>query len=198
VSANIPEHSRLFIAIALPQEIKAELEKTQAVLRKALAHARVSWTRPEQMHLTLRFLGNVETQRLGALIEAVRAACLPFSPLQLRAKGVGFFPNLRFPRVAWASVNDPEQRLLAVQSAITRAVQDFTAEKPEENFTGHVTLARIKRIKRSETRELAKLAEGLQSHRFGEWTAAEVQLFRSELSSEGARHTTLVKLPLAR
>ena len=93
-------------------------------------------------------------------------------------------------------MDDGQQQLLGLQRAIEQAVQEFTTEKPEENFTGHITLARIKRIKRSEAKELATAAVPLQRQVFGNWSANEVEILRSELSSAGARHTTLVRVPL--
>jgi 2'-5' RNA ligase len=196
VSSDLPEQVRLFIAIVVPEEIKVELEKAQATLRKAVAQARVTWTRREQWHLTLRFLGNVSADRVPLLTEAAHRACHSYSPIQLRAERLGFFPNVRFPRVAWASVDDERNQLVYLQQAITEATQDFTSEEPEKEFTGHVTLARIKRIKRSEIKELAKVAEAMQRQFFGAWTASEVDIIKSELSSEGARYSTMDRVGL--
>ena len=97
---------RLFIAVTIPEEIKAKIEEAQAELRRALPAHGVRWTRREQFHLTLRFLGDVDAARVEPLGEAIRAVCRGFGPLHLRAERVGFFPDLRYPRVVWVGVQD--------------------------------------------------------------------------------------------
>jgi len=190
------ENVRLFIAVMIPDEVKTEMEKAQADLGRGLAAGRIRWTRHGQFHLTLRFLGNVEAQRVGQLIEVVRGACQVFPALQLRAQGVGFFPDLRFPRVIWVGVRDERDQLGRLQLAVQNSVRDFTTQEPEERFTGHVTLGRFKGIKREEAKTMTKSAATLASRSFGEWTADKLQIMRSELSSETARHTVLATLPL--
>src|SRR4051812_7451283 len=104
-----PELFRLFIAISVPDAVKTEMEQAQAELRRALPEGCVRWTRREQFHLTLKFLGSVEAQRVAALADAIRGACQGFTPLRLRAERIGCFPDLRFPRVVWAWVHDRQE-----------------------------------------------------------------------------------------
>ena len=196
-SARKPELWRLFIAIRLPDGVKDELEKVQGELRRALPEKAVRWTMRNQLHLTLKFFGDVEARRTQDLIEALREACASCTPLQLRAERIGFFPDMRFPRVIWAWVHDEKEVLPVLQKAIEASVGAFTAEKAEVKFTGHVTLGRAKGIKRREAEVLGKLALGMVSRGFGEWMAEEIELVRSELSSGGSRYTTLATIPLA-
>jgi RNA 2',3'-cyclic 3'-phosphodiesterase len=182
---------RLFIAIPLPEEVKDAIQLAQAELRRAVPAKCVRWTGREQFHLTLQFLGNVAAARVEALADSVRSACGNFPALRLRAERIGFFPDMRFPRVIWAWVHDGEQRLPALQRAIETATRDFTGEKAENKFTGHVTLGRAKGIKRPQAEILAKLASSMTGRFFGEWTADKVELIRSELSSEGARYAVV-------
>jgi RNA 2',3'-cyclic 3'-phosphodiesterase len=191
------ETFRLFVAVTIPEEIKAKIEEAQAELRRALPERAVRWTRHEQFHLTLRFLGGVEAARVEALGEAIRAACRGFGPLHLRAGQVGFFPNLRYPRVVWVGVQDQAEQLPRLQEAVECATREFTNETKEERFTGHVTLARIKGIKRPEADALGKAAAGMTARFFGQWTAYKVELMRSELLPQGARHTSLASIALA-
>ena len=139
----------------------------------------------------------MDAPRVEALEEALRAACRGFSALRLSARGVGFFPDLRFPRVAWVRVTDQANLLSRLQQAAEVSTREFTAEAPGERFTGHVTLARIKGIKRPEAEALGKTAAGMAERLFGEWTAYKVELMRSELSPNGALHTSLAAKPLA-
>jgi 2'-5' RNA ligase len=127
---------------------------------------------------------------------AIRAACRGFSALPLRAERVGFFPDLRYPRVVWAGVQDQAGQLLRLQQAVDAATRDFTTEQKEERFSGHITLARIKAIKRPEAEALRQAAAGMAERLFGQWTAGEVELMRSVLSPQGARHTSLAATAL--
>src|SRR5437868_6844677 len=101
-------HLRLFLAIPVPEGIRKEIEKAQQELRSALPESRIRWTRRQQFHLTLTFLGNVEAARSEDLVEAVRGACDSFFALNLRAESIGCFPNLRRPRVLWSQIQDHE------------------------------------------------------------------------------------------
>jgi 2'-5' RNA ligase len=189
--------SRLFVAIAVPDEVKAQMERVQGELRRAAPAARIGWTRPEQFHLTLKFLGNVDAQRIEDLAEAVCGVCREFAPLHLRAQQVGAFPNFRKPRIIWVGLNDAQDRLAPLQAAVELACRNFTAEESQERFTGHVTLARVKTINHADVSSLAAAALTWTQRVLGAWTAGQVELRESQLSSEGAKHTLLKTIPLA-
>jgi len=145
--------------------------------------------------LTLKFLGNVAAPRVAELIESLRVACSQFKALPLHAERIGFFPNMRYPRVVWAWVHDGGEFLPKLQQAIESSVKNFTVEEPEGEFTGHVTLGRVQRIKRPQAEILAKKALEMVNRSFGEWTANNIELIRSELLPGGSRYTTLAEIP---
>src|SRR6266487_4607346 len=89
-----PTTIRAFLAVPIPDAVKAEIERAQDELRQALPKPCVRWTKREQFHLTLCFLGNVATTRVPELTEAVGAACRGFPALKLRAERIGCFPDL--------------------------------------------------------------------------------------------------------
>jgi len=189
---------RLFVAISLPDAVKDEIEKAQAQIRGALREDFIRWTKREQFHLTLKFLGNVAESRVAELTQALRAACANFSPMRLRAERIGFFPDMRFPRVVWASVRDEKDVLPGLQAAIETAVRGFTEKPEDKKFTGHVTFGRMtQRVQRLQAEILAKLAYGMGDRFFGEWTANQVELIRSELLPGGSRYTTVATIPLS-
>lgn len=187
---------RLFIAIALPQAVRDEIVRVQQELQLLVARAAVRWTRPDQFHLTLRFLGNVPVERIEDLKQAVDAVCRNAPPLSLRAEGVGFFPGPHSPRVVWVGINDGEGRLMDLQRQIEAAVQPLSPELGEKNFAGHVTLGRLKNPMPADTRNLIARAQSLEKRAFGGWTASEVEIIRSELSPGGACHTLLATCQL--
>jgi 2'-5' RNA ligase len=165
-------------------------------LRAALPESAVRWTRPEQLHVTLRFLGKVDLSSVEALVLSVGRACDGFGAVGLRAGGLGMFPDAGRPRVIWVGVTDPGGRLTMLQRAVEGAAAAFTAEKPERTFTGHVTIGRCRDMGRQEVVELRTLGDAMQRRRFGEWTADRVDIVRSELGPGGSRHTTLAALNL--
>jgi 2'-5' RNA ligase len=187
---------RLFIAMTIPDAVKGAIQKAQEELRRVIPEKAVRWTRREQFHLTLQFLGNVPACRVAELIGTIRPLCEAFSPLRLRAARIGFFPNARFPRVVWVGMNDLKNRLAVLWTAVQSATQPFTKEAPELEFTGHVTLARVNRLRRDHADDLARSAGRFENTIFGEWTADQIELMRSELLPEGARHNLLAALPL--
>jgi RNA 2',3'-cyclic 3'-phosphodiesterase len=191
------DHFRLFVALPAPEQVKNAIQALQDQLRRALPAKVARWTRPEQFHLTVRFLGSIAGERMTELVEAMQQACEAFAPLKLEAGGLGFFPDTRFPRVLWAAVKDRSEQLESLWRAVQSATQPFTAEAAESRFVGHITLARLNRLKASEAEALTRAVDHLQSKALGEWRAPELQLMRSELSPQGARHTVVAALTLA-
>src|SRR4029077_17189165 len=118
LAENRPDRFRLFVAIKIPADVRSAIEGAHSCLRRELSGAAIRWTKIEQLHLTLKFLGNVDTGRVEALADALRTICLGFAPLRLRAGGVGSFPNLRRPRVLWVGVSDAQGQLERLQRAV--------------------------------------------------------------------------------
>ena len=121
---------RCFIAIDLPPEIKAEIGRQQAALRAALAQApardqKINWTRPDGIHLTLKFLG--ETDRVNEMTEALQGIG-PFEKFSVEVKGFGFFPDARRPRVLWTGIEAPPG-LRELASRVETAIEPCTLER---------------------------------------------------------------------
>ena len=186
------EKLRLFIAIPIPEPVRDEIIRVQKELQSLAPRGAVRWTRPDQFHLTLRFLGDVPVAGLEQLKVSVNAVCRSARPLHLRAEGVGFFPNPHSPRVVWVGIYEKAGLLVDLQKRIETVVRPFTAEPGAEQFAGHVTLGRLKNLKPPDIRKLAAHAQTVKDRTFGEWTAHEIEIIRSELSPAEARHTSLV------
>lgn len=191
------ETYRVFIAISLPEPVKDEIEQAQEQLRGALPGKCVRWASREQLHLTLKFLGNVEVRRLDALTASIRSACVGFGALALHAGQIGFFPDARHPRVVWTRVRDERDRLPSLQRVVETAAAEFTSQAPEPKFTGHVTLGRCRAITRSQADVLSTLAKAMEDRVFGEWAADRLDVISSLLSPAGSHYATLASLPLA-
>ena len=183
---------RTFIAIELPAEIKAALNDLSERLRRSRASA--SWVKPERMHLTLRFLGEIpesDVARVGSLLEEHSA---PFRPFTLSVANTGVFPNSRQPQVVWAGVGPLDGGLIELQRVAEDAAQ-ATGLKPERRpFRPHLTLARIRG--QDNVRQLMALVARERGFNGGSFLAANVSLFSSELAPSGPVYTRLRECPL--
>jgi 2'-5' RNA ligase len=189
-------HARLFIAIHLPDAVRMELRRVQEELKEHLPRHGAAWTRPESMHLTLRFLGNVPTTDIARLTDKLCETVTAFGELPLTCERLGCFPDLRYPRVVWAWVHDEADALTRLFHRIDETVSQFAEKPAEKRFTGHITLARLKQIKRPDTERLAQFVEGAVKRQFGKWTAKSVSLIQSQLGQTGATYTELCSAAL--
>ncbi|MDX1530001.1 MAG: RNA 2',3'-cyclic phosphodiesterase [Rhodothermales bacterium] len=179
----MPDPRRLFVALPVPAPIRAELR----ALREALDGAR--WTRPEQFHLTLRFVGGVEAERVPAFEAALAEVQAP--PLDLAIDGLSTFPNRRRPRVLVARV-EPDPALLDVQAQVEAAVRALGVEPDEKPFRPHVTLARLKRPDAKAVHAYVRRHEGFRAP----FHADHFALYASALGPVGAVHERLAAFPL--
>lgn len=143
------------------------------------------------MHLTLRFLGNVVSSQIPELSAKLKTSLTGFGELHLVCERLGCFPDLRYPRVIWSWVHDEAGQLTKLFHQIDEAVSPFAEQPAEKVFTGHITLARPKQIKRPDAERLARFVEGAVKRQFGNWTAESVSLIQSQLGQTGATHTEL-------
>lgn len=176
---------RLFIAVDLPASLRDGLAALQARLRPDCAGWR--WVRPEGIHLTLRFLGEVEAQRDSACRSAWREAVRPLPPFSFALEGIGRFPPAGLPRVLWVGVSEsgPGGVLQRLAGRLERAARECGFPPERRRFSPHLTLARAARGRRPEW-------PGRAECRIGERVEVDrVLLFLSELHPSGARYTAL-------
>lgn len=194
---NQPAFLRLFIALPVPAEVREEIGRAQGRLRREAPRGAVRWTRPEQFHVTLKFLGDFPSAQLEALKQAVSGACAGVAPMALAARGIGFFPNASKPRVLWAGASDSEGRLAELHRRIHAAVLPFAPADSSERFSSHITLGRFKPGRYGSLERFLECAEVLRSKTFGEWRADEVEIVRSILTPDGAEHASVCGCRLA-
>jgi 2'-5' RNA ligase len=188
---------RLFIAIAVPPEVRQEIGRAQGRLQRNSPPGAVRWTRLDQFHITLQFLGDVPAEQVAALEMALAPICATFPSLRLAAHGLGFFPSPQHPRVIWAGAKDSHGQLSELHRQIADALRWLAPEERAEKFTGHITLGRFKPGHHAAIPTLLELAAEMGDRHFGDWHAGSVEIIRSELTSTGAEHTTFATFPLA-
>ena len=186
---------RAFIAINLPAEVRANLAELQRELKSALPGDGVRWTKPEQIHLTLKFLGDIAVDSLEDLKVSVQRAGEGIAPFSLHAESLGVFPDSQKPRVIWTDVSGDTDILRRLQEQIERETGAWrTAE--QRIFQPHLTLARVRSLKPDGT---AVLREKIRAHtaaQFDSWHVGQIDLMQSKLSSGGAEHSQLAGFPL--
>jgi len=193
-----PAFLRLFLAIAVPPEVRAEIARAQSQLQRHAPPGVIRWTKPEQFHVTLKFLGDVPAEQVAGLEQSAAPVCAGFAPLKLSARGIGFFPNEGKPRVIWAGADDGPGEMAELFRQLDEALRWLApAEKPER-FSGHITLGRFKPGRHGSLEDLMKRVAMLRDQLFGEWQAGAVELVRSELTATGATHTAMLVFPLLR
>jgi RNA 2',3'-cyclic 3'-phosphodiesterase len=178
---------RLFIAIELPLEIKQGLAKMQEQLKGGGAGA--SWTRPEGIHLTLKFLGEVPETKVPEIMSALTAAVLGTGKFRLAVGGAGAFPNVRNPRVLWVGVSGALENLAALQAAVEGPMVKLGFEPEDRKFSPHLTLARIKYLRPRDNWQ--KAIEEIKDINLGGFEVDRVSLMKSELKRTGAEYTEM-------
>jgi 2'-5' RNA ligase len=184
---------RLFIALQLPAAVLRPLAETAARLRPELPPAR--WVPVSNLHLTLRFLGETDADRVAGLVHVLAGCFASRRPLRLRLKGGGCFPPRRPARVAWVGF-EPVPALAELQALVATAAGDCLGIGAEDRgFHAHLTLARPRRPwPRAAVDRWRAALDGPQGPAFD---IAEGHLMRSHLGPGGARHESLGIFPLA-
>lgn len=178
---------RLFLALPLPEPVRVTIE---ALIDPELPG--VSWTRPEQLHLTLRFLGDVAADAIAPLIE--RLATVRVAPFLLPIEGTGAFPPKRDPHVLWVGLGRADPRLLQLRQRVDDAILAAGVPVDLRTFHPHVTVGRVS------ARGAVSATRWLRSHAGFAAPLFQVEafdLFASELLPTGARHTLKQRFPLA-
>jgi 2'-5' RNA ligase len=184
---------RSFIAIELPEKIIDAIQKVQERMRSYGFNVR--WVRPQNVHLTLKFLGDINEADAEKVGRAIFESAKGFAPLALAVKGVGTFPSIKRPRVIWIGVAGQLNELIGLQKTLDGklAAIGFPAEK--RAFKGHLTLGRAKgSIGPKQLLEAMAELAGFETEPF---VADKVALFKSELKPSGAVYTKLMEASLA-
>ena len=192
ITSSRQQAMRCFISITLPEEIKRGMTAIQGRLRASGAD--VSWTRPEGMHLTLKFLGEVEEKILPEMEAALNAAVRGRSSFFLKVSGIGTFPDIRRPRVIWIALKEHGNNLIRLQRGVEEKFNEIGFPQEDRDFTPHITLGRIRSQKNVE--KLLSLIEKEKDVELNGFDASCVHLMQSQLKPTGAVYTELYSAPV--
>lgn len=193
------EAIRAFIAIELPEDIRQKLDELEKKIQARAGEAArkaVRWVPANNMHLTLKFLGEVSSGNVEALAGMLRSEAGRHASFDLTVGGLGAFPNLHRPRVIWVGVQAPVE-LSSLQKAIEGETRQLGYPTEDRPFSPHLTLGRIAQNARPE--EVAQIARGVEDIQVGELGRVRVErmhLFRSDLHPSGSIYTSLYNFQL--
>ena len=182
---------RIFCAVELPPEIRDRLHDHAMRIRETVPEAGASWSRPENIHLTLKFFGNIPTKNLRLISAAASRAAKDYPCFRIGIGGTGVFPKPSRAQVLWIGINDPSGRLSELQQ---RLEKEFDFNKEDRAYRPHLTIARIR--KPEGARRLAETHLQM-SFKETQMTVKEFVIFRSELSPKGSRYTAISRHELA-
>jgi len=181
------ETIRTFISVELPQEIHHKLRQMQDILGASMPDVR--WTKSPNIHLTLKFLGDVEVSRIDAISKALAGIASRFPPFTMSFTGLGAFPNSRKPRIVWVGLEYGADESMEIAEQIEGAMKRLGFPREKRPFRPHLTVGRIRRLEHP-----ALMTESLEQSdvgKLGEFTVQQVSLIKSQLDPGGSIYTTL-------
>jgi 2'-5' RNA ligase len=176
---------RTFIAIELPKNIKDALASLQEQLK--VSGADVKWVAPENIHLTLKFLGEIDDTKLNKVIKILEDTAVDKTPFQIRISSIGAFPKINFPRVIWAGIDKGDNETKEIAKELEERIAKIGIPKEGRAFSSHITIGRLR-----STLNREKLIKdlGMMSYNFGDKNLAEfgvtkITLLKSTLTPGG-------------
>ena len=179
---------RTFCAIELTENIRSQIQSYINQLRAAVPESHASWTRIENIHLTLKFFGDVDESSIAKIAKAGDRAVVDCSPFDILIKGSGSFPKPSQARVLWIGVEDPSGKLNELNRRFENECSNEGFAEEDRTFRPHLTIARIRKPTGVKTLAETHQELGFESMKL---TVNELVIFRSELSSKGSKYTAL-------
>ena len=189
---------RAFIAVWVSDAARLALEEATGRLRQQIPKG-VQWVKPDGIHLTLKFLGNVRADLAQGLLSGLHVPAATSPPFQIRLAGLGMFPNARSPRVLWAGVEGDLEALSDLQEVVESAASPLGLPRDGRPFSPHLTLGRVRRGASGST--LFKIGVSVESETLAHtepWKVDSLHLVQSVLTPSGAEYTVLGSAPLGR
>ncbi len=186
------ETFRAFVAIDLPESVRSSLAAAQKALKSY--GFRVKWVQPKSIHLTLKFLGNIDVARTDGIVDAMTRAAKGCAALTLAPSGIGVFPHARRPRVIWVGLDGQLELLKSLQRSLDAHLAELGFPRESRPFKGHLTLGRVKG-KIAADRLRAALAK-FEKYEAEDFEVSRIILFKSELRPSGAVYTKVAQVNL--
>jgi RNA 2',3'-cyclic 3'-phosphodiesterase len=188
---------RTFIAIELGQAHHRALRELQLRFKRSSAASSVRWVAPENIHLTLKFLGDIDADAMPALQTAAAGACVGIEPFELSLKGAGAFPNTRRPNVVWVGLGGRVECVVLLAQRLDDACAALGLPRDDRPFSPHLTLGRLKREANPGDRQMVgELIDRAAIGELGLLQVERVSVMKSELHPSGSIYTRLAAVEL--
>lgn len=185
---------RSFLAFELSPEMKRKVEGVYENVRTSRLEVR--WVRPEGIHITLVFMGDVKEENIAAIGNELGKVCSEFAPFQASLKGMGCFPSCRNPRVIWIGLEGEVERMSSFRDDLQKRLVPFGVKAEKRRFNPHLTLGRFKKPSRDEG-EIGKLIDTYKDLTSHACSLHELVLFKSDLKPSGAIYTKMLPYSLS-
>jgi len=184
---------RAFVAVEVPADLRELI--WSAFSAEHAGYPGLRWVPPENLHLTVKFLGGVPRPRVPELIRAVERACSEHTPFSVSLRGAGVFPPRGLPRVLWVGAADGTAQLAALAGTVDRYLGKRGIERERRPFSAHLTLARCRRD--GVLLDAGPLVSRFQECEWGNFEVQALSFMQSHLGPAGARYERLAAIPLA-
>ncbi len=189
---------RTFIAIELDEPLRLALGRVQGKYKRQISPRDVKWVAAENIHLTLKFLGDTPRARLPEIEAALQAACASHAAFEVSIEGRGCFPSFRRPRVVWVAMREKGGTLARLQADVEKHIAPLGWPTEERSFSPHLTLGRVARgVEREAEEEIGRVVEKSVVEQIGVQRVTAVSLMQSDLRPSGPIYTRLLHVPLA-
>lgn len=185
---------RTFIAVEIAPTVRSAA--VRLIERLRASQAKVKWIEAENLHFTLKFLGDVPAEEINNVCRAVDEAASPFTPFELVAKGCGAFPSPARPRTVWLGTEEGSEPMELLVQAIERLLEPLGFAREHRRFTPHLTLGRVREGPAAALRQLAELIEKHADFDAGSMIVDEVTVFSSTLGRGGSKYEALSRIDL--
>jgi 2'-5' RNA ligase len=186
---------RIFCAVELPNSLREKLAQHIRRLRRAVPQVRASWSRPDNIHLTIKFLGEIHKSRVPNLSKAVELVAESFSAFPVIAERTGVFPTQGPPHVVWIGSTDVAGKLARLHNRVEDECAAAGFPKDKRRFHPHLTLARLRKPEGTGALAAAHIELGFEPVEFN---LTKLSVIRSELRSEGSEYTMISTHPLGK
>lgn len=191
------ESYRLFVSLPVPAKVRRTITEFARDLDVQMPREAVRWTPFEQIHVTLKFLGKVDSSAVPELEGALKGAVEGIRAFELRIAELGAFPSRKNPRVIWIGLGGDLDALLRLQTQVADAVARWCEKDESRKFAPHLTIGRVRDPQNRSQKRISAALQRANAPEAEPWRTEQLLLMRSQLSPHGATHSILREFPLA-
>lgn len=184
---------RIFIAVDISETARQRAAEYIDDLRLEFSGLRVGWERPEKLHITLKFLGDVEDEKVAEVVESLNSSAGSSRCFEVELSGTGVFPSPSNPRILWLGLHDQDGKLSATANAVESGCALLGYKKEKREFSPHLTIARLREPHKAQQLAVRHLSNKFEPVSF---EVSEIVIYESKLQPTGSIYSKLAAVPL--